>query len=287
MLLSKMLADWIGDHPDHYPLPSTLEADLEDHRRDDLELKAIEQDPWAALLPFVLRRAAKSVEPFGPPAYHNGEHFATVVRNVANLMTALTDLSLYPESVTQGMMLAAAGHDFAHQGSTLRRDAPGEVARPDLGMDISTEEVSALLIDEILRHAGVDVAMRLFVCRHIWATTFGNPNVRPITRTEHMIALADVVPVLPPFQLYMQGIQVIYREVPPGGKRPTTMTEWLTSRKGFTGYVRSLLEKVPMGKFLGWEENLDAYDRMLDKDANSLSSITGHLFPKNMIDLGK
>jgi len=283
------LQHWIGDHPDHYPLPPTLERDLGDHRRNHLRLQAIESRLWEVLLPLMLKEAADSVKPFGPPAYHNGGHFATVVDNIEALTRAGGGHSIHNKewAVAQGLMIAAAGHDFAHQGSTLRSDAPGKIALPNLGLGIRTEEVSAILVDQTLKRFNVDVGMRLFVCRHIWATTFGNPKVKPVTKTEYMLALADVAPVLPPLQLLTQGIRVVYEEVPPGGKRPKTWSSWIESRKGFSRYVRGLLERVPEARTLRWSMNLNNFERMLSKGSDELRDASAQLFPEGMIDLSR
>jgi hypothetical protein len=243
----------LGKHPNHHDLPGTLAAVTDLERASKMPLVAISGGCFPYVLGNLLDRACRSVE-FSNPAYHNGSHFREVVANV-HLLAGVREVPLHA-AVVQGMLLAAAGHDFGHPGSSLRADAPMGVISPELGVVISNEEVSAILVDEILAEAGVDPAMRVFVARLIWATTFGS-SIRAQTGPERLTVLADIAPN----DSFMRWIE---KSISTSlGERPAkpitgTFTGFLSARLAFIDdAVRPAL--TPEAAALGWDRNLDAY----------------------------
>src|SRR5262249_20269211 len=139
----------------------------------------------------LFRAAVSYAQLLGMQAYHNPKHFLKVYKYVLLQHSKIKGLSL---AVRQCELLAAVGHDFAHQGSTLRRDAPGGIPLPHLGHDISTERVSAILFDNLLKRSGASLGARVFIAQLIIATTFGDPSIKLKTPSEKRLVCADIMP---------------------------------------------------------------------------------------------
>ena len=220
-------------------LPPGLVEDIEAQEWDPARSAVIptREERFRSSLRALLQAADESVAPFDP-AYHNSGHFRWVLSGVQQQMgIRRTDGRPLPDAVEQAMQWMAVGHDYAHPGATFRRDAlPGadgtpQVARPDLGLDISTEMVSAILVDRRLKAAGASLGARVLVAHGIDASTFGNPDKGPRTDLEAMLVAADLH--VPPEveQFHQNNLNVLYRERP---ARPPAAT--------FGAYVQGLLE---------------------------------------------
>ena len=284
---------WVGDHPHYYPLPPVLERDL---AGCDLDAAPVAMDPadFRRALGAVLHVAAQSVQPFGQPAYHNGQHFVEVVGNTRLLLDALEQP--VPEAVRQALLIAAAGHDFAHQGSTFRRDAPNGKPLPELGDDVATEQVSAILMYELARVYGFTPPARLFIVRAIHATTFGNPAISPQSPLEKLLACADVAPNTPQIVAWLKhGVDVTFGERP-AKPAPTTFSGWVANRMGFIDYhlmnfvTPEKPQYVAAAVRLGWDailrDHRASLQRVKDGTDPVLTAIMKAMLPDDRVDLG-
>jgi class 3 adenylate cyclase len=226
-------------------------------------IASISERRFSPLLDDLLDKAAESVVPFGPPAYHNSDHFQKVLDSTRQQMAVAAPS--FPRGVQQSLFLAAAGHDWGHQGTTFRRDAPDDLVllRADLGRNISTEMVSAIEYDRQLREADVPLGTRVHVAQLIDGTTFGVSGKGPQTETEKILACADVAPE-PDFGSWMKStFNVMYRErqaAPP----PTTFDDWLTGRLEFLHYIDGAMTSE--GQTLGWSGRVEGHRRRLQVD---------------------
>ncbi|MSU75526.1 MAG: hypothetical protein EXS55_03375 [Candidatus Magasanikbacteria bacterium] len=253
---------WVGDHPNYYVLPPELAKLLAEYDLDGAELIEFDSARFDEILTEVLRTATESVQPFGPPAYHGGAHFNDVVSNVRTLLAANDEQ--VPVAVQQALLFAAATHDYAHQGATFRKDAVNGLPLPELGTDIATEQVSAILADELAERFGFSPAARMFIARSIHATTFGNPSISPQSVLEKLLAAADVGPNDTFEDWLRKGVAVTFGEKP-AKPAPTTLSGWLGNRMGFVDYY--LANFVTEGKpqfvaaavKLGWNDMLASH----------------------------
>ncbi len=285
--------DWIGTYNSPYELPPNLERILAVVDPDRIELTAFDQARFAVILQDMLRRAARSVMEFGPPAYHNGQHFVEVVENVLLLLHARVDP--VPEAVRQALVFAAAGHDFAHPGATYRKDAVNGRPLPELGDEMATEEVSARIVDDLAHEYAFNPAARLFIFRAIGATTFGNPAIGPQSPLERILACADVAPNDPFLVWYKKGVDVTFHECP-AKPAPTTFSGWLKNRLGFIDYY--LVNFFDEGKLqyytqeafaLGWGMTLLSYKITLMSVEGGqdpmLAAMLKSMLPADRVDL--
>lgn len=281
---------YLGNHPNPYDLPPALAAALEGYDLEHAELTAFEPARFAVILGDVLARATASVAAFGPPAYHNGRHFAEVVVNARKLLGVET----VPDAVRQTLLFAAAGHDFAHPGATFRKDAPHGMPRPEFGDAIATEAVSALLVDALAEEYGFSPAARLFIARSIGATTFGDPNIGPRSPLEALLTCADVAPNDTFLVWNAKGVDVTFHERP-AKSAPTTFSGWIGNRIGFIDFYLSNFfdpaksQCVPAAIQLGWGDTLTNYRAALQcvKDGTDpeLTAILKAMLPVGSVGL--
>jgi hypothetical protein len=276
----RLWGDVLGKHPNHHPLPGALAAVTDLECASEEPLVAISMGRFPYVLGNLLDRACRSVE-FSKPAYHNGSHFREAVTNV-HLLAGVRGVPLHA-AVVQGILLAAAGHDFGHPGSSLRADAPMGLISPELGVEISNEQVSAILVDEILAEAGVDPAMRVFVARLIWATTFGGA-IRAQTAPERLVVIADIAPNDSFMRWIEKSINTSVGERP---AKPTTGT--------FTGFLRARLAFIndavrpaltPEAASLGWDRNLDAYECTVQRLIKGEDAVLGTILQSMLAPYG-
>lgn len=262
---------WIGDHPDFYPLPANLAMALRHHDLDRELLVPLSPPHFYLALDEIDSSVAGSVLAYGPPAYHNKAHFRRVVANTALLLDASDERA--PEVVGQAMMFAALGHDFGHQGSTFRKDAPRGKPLIELGDNIATEEVSAILMDRLAREIGLSVGMRVFIARLIHATTFGNPAIVPQTPLEKLLCCADVAPNRSFKDWLKQGIAVMYGEVP-SKPAPVTFSGWIDDQLRFISHhLMNFVnpdkpQYVAAAVKLGWHEVIASHRARLESVKN-------------------
>ncbi len=232
-------------------LPPGLVAELQASgwRPQHAQVGGIEHQRVNFLVTELLEAAGTSVQPFGPE-YHNSDHFRAVYAGVREqLFQRMTHDRPVPVGIRHALLLAAAGHDRDHPGSTFRHDAPAGVAAPELGTDISNEMASAILVDRWASKRQVPIGVRVAVAQLIDATTFGVPGKGPTTEYERILVCADIAPEEDFWRWLDSGLDVSYREIP-AKPAPDDFNGWVANRLGFLGHIERNL--TPEAVELGW-----------------------------------
>ncbi len=243
-------------------LPPRLAAEIQatGWRPESDPVRGIEHHRFNFLATDLLQAAGKSVEPFDPP-YHNRDHFSAVYEGVRDQLRQRTrGAHPVPAGVRHALLLAAAGHDLGHPGSTFRREAPRGVAAPELEIHISNEMASSILVDRWASRRGVPLGMRVASAQLIDSTTFGVPGKGPTTEWERILVCADIAPQQDFYQWLDSGLNVIYGEVP-AESPPADFNGWVDSEIGFLNYVEANL--TPEARELGWDLRVDGHRQRL------------------------
>jgi hypothetical protein len=255
-----------------YQLPAGMAAEAQRYRPDGREMTALSERAFTALHRRTVAFARQSVAPFGP-AYHNDElHFAATEAFglAAADAYAASNSRAMPTLVRQAFGLALRTHDAHHCASTFRMEAPRGMYRPELGVNVTTEWVTALSVNQFMT-GQLNFPARLFQTGVIWSSTYGAnaptgqrlgvPNPNPTTIWGAIMRAADVCPPERFGAWLHQTIAVNYGEVP-AQPAPLTLSGFVTHSEGFTGYIEhcfnrlDTVARLPLTASLGWRDRL-------------------------------
>jgi len=277
------------DEPDlatWYPWPPGLGADLEAFQPDGTELTPFSPQRFARMHDEAERYAAASVARWRL-AYHGPRHFRQVENDGMNAVTVLEGLrgERFPLLVKQTLGIALRLHDCHHTGSTFRVTYPERVWRPELGLQVSSEWVSSVAVDELAKGWGWRPPARAFAAMVIWCSTFGGatplgqklgiPVVAPRGLWGRLMRAADICPPPDLPSCIDSGLTANFSEVP-AMPPPRTWGEMVADLIDFQGYRRhtlALLDEaagVSLTTALGWQRRLDQVNDRLTRLA------TGH-----------
>ncbi len=164
--------------------------------------------------------------------YHNAEHASEVINRVKAIFAR--DNGIKP-NVQRLIRIAAAFHDLGHSGKTLRKAADG----------LSNEEYAAVLADQWI----VDTKIKLSVNQRvklyalIIGTTFGNHAIKPETKAEQILAIADIGGFVNSWEWWVKESALVLKEISKS-QRPKTMEEWLNGRLAFLDHIDARLAAV-------------------------------------------
>ncbi len=174
--------------------------------------------------------------------YHNAEHAEEVVMRTRGLVRRIKGFDANDQKL---MLIAAALHDLGHSGTTLRQASDG----------LSNEEYTAVLADQILVAHKFSVRQRVQMYGLIMGTTFGNPSIKPETKMEKVLSIADVGGFTKPWTQWVEESSFVLHETPIA-ERPTTIEEWLQGRLKFLAWIESRLNELPeVAKY--WRAHLE------------------------------
>ena len=263
-----------------YSLPAQQQAECDAYRPDGREMDALSAQAYTKLHKLAVQYARRSVSPFSP-AYHNDEvHFAETEANglVAADAYAGGNKRKMPDLVRQVFGLALRTHDAHHCASTFRFEAPRGMFRPELGTNVSSEWVTALAVNELMRRQGLNVPARLFQTGVIWSSTYGGatpngqrlriPNPRPRTIWGAIMRSADACPPESIARWFHQTVAVNYGEIP-AKPAPRTMSGLVQMGRGFMGYVDACFDRMdelagsPISSQIGWRNRVVEVRRAL------------------------
>ena len=256
-----------------YKLPPELAAEAKAYRPDGREMDPLGKDTHLALVHATVGYVRASVEPFRPP-YHNDEtHFRAVRLNGMAAMGAYAAGARVeiPVLVRQAFDMALYTHDAHHCGSTLRMHAPHGVYRPDLGVEVSSEYVTAMAVSEFMRTQGMNLPFRLFLTGVTWSSTYGGessegrrlhiPNPRPQTIWGAIMRASDACPPESFREWLRQSVAVNYGEVP-AEPRLRTLDSFIAGNERFLNYVAHCFDEldriagVKVTEMLSWRNRL-------------------------------
>jgi hypothetical protein len=263
-------------------LPSAVEAECKTYVPDGTELDPLPD--FSRLQSRVERLTDSSVKRFNPPFHNPQVHFIEVKKN--GRMAA--DACGLPQAVRESLELALYAHDLGHCGSTFRCDAPKGVYRQDLGVDVSSEWVSAVVLEEELRKADVCLPSRLFQMGIIFATTMGAaspagkrmrlPSPQPRTISGCIMWATDICPTGDPFEDIRRAILVNFAEVP-AFPRAKTWEGFIAGEQNFCDVIKmrfdrlnAVASKSVTGK-LGWDARLQRKRRGIEQLRDRSSQI--------------
>lgn len=211
----------------------------------------VEPQRFLLLAAELLRMAGNSVKPFDPK-YHNPEHFRGVCEGVREQLWQLQREGSSPSSgIRHSLLLAAAGHDWGHPGSTLRRDAPRGVPFPELSLALSNEMVSAIAVDAWAASCAVPLGVR---------------GKGPQTEYEQILVCADIIPEEDFWRRHESGLEVTYGEIP-AKPSPETFDKWVAGEIRFLSHVEENL--TPPAHTLGWGSRVKRHrDRLAQASLN-------------------
>ncbi len=261
-----------------YALPTDVQVELSGYHPDGHELRAFSPARFRALHQAAIAYANNSVDDL--PA-HGREHFEQVEAAGGAAVAAIERLrgEVVPLAVKQALMLALRLHDCHHSGSTLRADAPpARLYRPELGLRVTHEWVSAQATNEFSRRFGLPLPARLFQIMVIWSSTYGGETVRghqwgvPVVKPQglwgRLMRAADVCPP-PTLEAWLAGARrLLYGEVPIEVP-PANLAGFLALQQQFGHYIEHCFDeldeaaRVPVTRELGWRDNLARLQREL------------------------
>jgi hypothetical protein len=163
--------------------------------------------------------------------YHNAEHAEEVVMRTRGLVRRIKGFDSNDQKL---MIIAAALHDLGHSGTTKRSAPDG----------LSNEEYTAALADQILSAHKFSVRQRVQMYGLIIGTTFGNPSVKPETKMEKVLSIADVGGFTKQWTQWVEESSFVLHETPVA-ERPATIEEWLHGRLKFLAWIESRLSELP------------------------------------------
>lgn len=174
--------------------------------------------------------------------YHNSEHLTEVVGRTDSLLSKLSGIEA---GQRQLILIAAAFHDFGHAGKTHREAEDG----------LTNEEFSALHADAFAESVGLSVRQRVELYALIIGTTFGNKDIKPETRSEKILAIADIGGFTKSWEGWvMESADVLMEE--DDATWPKDTKEWLERRLLFIAHIQKRLDELPDVKAL-WQVHLD------------------------------
>ena len=232
-----------------------------DRTFSEAEMKGIE-DEFLARLEGI---DAKEKHP-----YHNADHTREVLDRTKEILAFEPEI---PAPEAQAAQFAALFHDFRHTGKTLRQAPDG----------LSNEQLASIIADHHAKAKGFSLSQRVLSRGIILGTTFGNPSIKPETRLERIVAMADIGGFRKPWDDWVEESARVLQEADPA-TRPKDLAAWLKGRKGFlTGFIRPRLEALPPAK-QAWEKELkdkeDIVDRLIAGDTGpDLEAVRKHIEP--------
>jgi hypothetical protein len=264
-----------------YRLPATLAAECQSYAPNGHELDPLSSGDFSALRKRLVAFTNKSVAPFKPPQ-HNSRHFLDTEENGLDAadVYAGRDKRKMPVALRQHFGNALYAHDLGHCASTFRSKAPRGIYRPDLGVGVSSEWVSALVLNEFMRREGVSLPARLFQTGVIYASTYGAgtpigkaleiPSPKPITVWGGIMRAADVCPAKKFEENTRRSVALLYGEVPafPSAR---SWEAYVLGELNFTKYVAGAfvhmdaLAQKDISDTLGWRNRLRAWQSGLKK----------------------
>lgn len=174
--------------------------------------------------------------------YHNADHLKEVVSRTDNLLSQLQGIE---PGARQLMLIAAAFHDFGHPGKSKRDEPDG----------FSSEEYSAQFADQFAETLGLSVRQRVELYGLIIGTTFGSKNIKPETRNEKLLAIADIGGFTKKWDEWViESADVLMEE--DDASWPKDVKEWLEKRLLFIKHIQTRLDELPDVKAL-WQVHLD------------------------------
>lgn len=233
----------------------------EDRTFSEAETKAIEDEFLARLADI----DAKEKHP-----YHNADHTKEVSDRTKEILAFEPGIAV-PEA--QAAQFAALFHDFRHTGKTLRQAPDG----------LSNEQLASIIADHHAKAKGFSLNQRVLIRGIILGTTFGNPNIKPETHLERIVAMADIGGFRKSWNDWVEESARVLQEADPA-TRPKDLAAWLKGRKGFlTGFIRPRLEALPSAK-QAWENELrekeDIVDRLIAGESGpDLDAVRKHIEP--------
>lgn len=238
-----------------YQLPPELQAELATYTVQPEDAVALEDGFFNQLWSGSVSYVQDSVTAGGItlPAHNYERHFQLVVGYGLLLFdTHFGSQAGVLGAVRQALALALLFHDCHHCGSTLRQDHLFPLHLPELGTNISVEEVSAIAANRFLREWGVPLPWRLFIVGLIWASTFGHaqalerarythvyvpPAIHPQTFYHALMRVADCQPQESLEELLKYASHVLAGETPATGQRVTESARFINGQLGFLEYV--------------------------------------------------
>ena len=163
--------------------------------------------------------------------YHNAEHAEEVVARTRGLVRRIKGLDANDQKL---MIIAAALHDLGHSGATVRLAPDG----------LSNEAYTATLADQILTAYKFSVRQRVQMYGLIMGTTFGSPAIKPETKMEKVLSMADVGGFTKRWVHWVEESSYVLHETPVA-ERPATVEEWLHGRLKFLAWIESRLNELP------------------------------------------
>lgn len=246
-----------------YELPDELLVELATYTPRPEDAMAFEDNVfgqlWSASVAYVQSSVTAGGETL--PAHNYERHFQLVVDHGLLLFDTHfgTQTGIYG-AVRQALALGLLFHDCHHCGSTLRRDHLFPLHLPELGTNISVEEVSAIAANRFLKKWGVPLPWRLFIVGLIWASTFGHaqalershreygvyvpPAIHPHTFYHALMRVADCQPPASFEESLQYGSHVLVGEMPATGRQVTDPFEFADGQLGFLGYVGHCHDKL-------------------------------------------
>lgn len=273
-----------------YELPYELQEELTGYTFQPEDTMAFDSDFFDQLWNPSVSYVQQSVTTGGEtlPAHNYERHFQLVVEHGLLLFdTRFGSQEGVLGAVRQALALALLFHDCHHCGSTLRRDHLFPLHLPELGMNISVEEVSAIAANRFLREWGVPLPWRLFIVGLIWASTFGHaqalershheyniyvpPLIQPNTFYHALMRVADCQPPAVFEESLKYGSHVLIGEMPATGRRVTDSTEFIDGQLGFLGYIAHCHDELD--RITGFELTTSAGLRQVQQEHHQLMSL--------------
>lgn len=180
-------------------------------------------------------------------AYHNVNHTRSVYTRVGQLLKK----AKLSQSDNQLLKFAALFHDLIH----------GPKNGKHLQDDLTFEEQSAIEADFYGEKIGLSTRQRVVLYGLIISTTFSNPNIRPFTKMEKNLVIADLGGFNHSCQAWLLESWQVTQEIPQE-LRPTSLQNWLSEQNKFLEYVRERL--TPEALELSWELALDNKFQLVD-----------------------
>ena len=255
-----------GDWNDHlaldemlswgYELPYELQEELAGYAFEVGDAMAFDDNSFDQLWSAGVSYVRHSVTSGGTtlPAHNYERHFRLVVEYGLLLFdTRFGSQAGVLGAVRQALALALLFHDCHHCGSTLRRDHLFPLHLPELGTNVSVEEVSAIAANRFLREWGVPLPWRLFIVGLIWASTFGYaqalersryeygvyipPVIHPQTFYHALMRAADCQPPATFEESLKYGSHVLVGEMPATGRQVTDSIDFIENQYAYLSYV--------------------------------------------------
>lgn len=197
-------------------------------------------------------------------SYHNTEHSVNVEFRAITLCL-ICDCG---KKTMQLVIIAALFHDFDHCGKTIRTEKDG----------LSNEEHAAMCAEIFLKSKDLSQKSIDFIKNLIIGTTFGNPDIKPITKIEKILAFADIACYKDGWEAFFKDSINLLKETPKSA-RPSDFITWMQNEKSFIEYIKS--RAVKESKI--WDKELSEVEKMITAIISNDSSVSKEIEQKRKI----